>query len=87
MDNRVSETARYGRLTRGPRIINSDVKKNMKKVLEDIQSGEYANEWLSDYKKNGKNSFEKFMKELENHQIETVGTEIREMMWKEDDGH
>ena len=87
MYNRVSETARYGGLTRGPRIINSDVKKNMKKVLEDIQSGEFANEWLSDYKKNGKNSFEKFMKELENHQIETVGTEIREMMWKEDDGH
>ena len=87
MYNRVSETARYGGLTRGPRIINSDVKKNMKKVLEDIQSGEFADEWLSDYKKNGKNSFEKFMKELENHQIETVGTEIREMMWKEDDGH
>ena len=87
MYNRVSETARYGGLTRGPRIINLDVKKNMKKVLEDIQSGEFANEWLSDYKKNGKNSFEKFMKELENHQIETVGTEIREMMWKEDDGH
>ena len=64
MYNRVSETARYGGLTRGPRIINSDVKKNMKKVLEDIQSGEFANEWLSDYKKNGKNSFEKFMKEL-----------------------
>jgi ketol-acid reductoisomerase len=87
MYNRVSETARYGGLTRGPRIISSDVKKNMKKVLEDIQSGEFANEWLSDYKKNGKNSFEKFMKELENHQIETVGTEIREMMWKENDGH
>jgi ketol-acid reductoisomerase len=87
MYNRVSETARYGGLTRGPRIINSDVKKNMKKVLEDIQSGEFANEWLSDYKKNGKNSFEKFMKELENHQIETVGTEIREMMWKDNDGH
>ena len=87
MYNRVSETARYGGLTRGPRIINSDVKKKMKKVLEDIQSGEFANEWLSDYKKNGKNSFEKFMKELENHQIETVGTEIREMMWKDNDGH
>jgi ketol-acid reductoisomerase len=87
MYNRVSETARYGGLTRGPRIINSDVKKNMKKVLEDIQSGEFANEWLSDYKKNGKNSFEKFMKELENHQIETVGSQIREMMWKDDDGH
>lgn len=85
MYNRVSETARYGGLTRGPRIINPDVKKNMKKVLEDIQSGEFANEWLTVYKKEGKDSFERFMKELKHHQIETVGTEIREMMWKGDD--
>ncbi|MDQ5870561.1 MAG: ketol-acid reductoisomerase [Thermoproteota archaeon] len=85
MYNRVSETARYGGLTRGPRIINPDVKKNMKKVLEDIQSGEFANEWLSVYKKEGKDSFERLMKELKHHQIETVGTEIRGMMWKGDD--
>lgn len=82
MYNRVSETARYGGLTRGPRIINPDVKKNMKKVLEDIQSGKFANEWLGVYKKEGKNSFERFMKKLKHHQIETVGTELREMMWK-----
>jgi ketol-acid reductoisomerase len=87
MYNRVSETARYGGLTRGPRIINPDVKKNMKKVLEDIQSGEFANEWLSVYKKNGKDSFEKYMKELKHNQIETVGTEMREMMWKAEDKH
>ena len=87
MYNRVSETARYGGLTRGPRIINPDVKKNMKKVLEDIQSGEFANEWLSVYKKSGKDSFEKYMKELKHHQIETVGTEMRKMMWKAEDKH
>ncbi len=85
MYNRVSETARYGGLTRGPRIITQDVKKNMKKVLEDIQSGEFANEWLSVYKKEGKNSFERFMKQLKDHQIETDGLELRKMMWKGDD--
>jgi len=57
MYNRVSETARYGGLTRGPMIINSQVKENMKKVLKDIQSGEFANEWSSVYRKDGKNSF------------------------------
>ena len=46
MYNRVSETARYGGLTRGPMVINNQAKENMKKVLNDIQSGEFANEWV-----------------------------------------
>ena len=82
MYNRVSETARYGGLTRGPRIINKDVKENMKQVLKDIQSGEFANEWVNIYKKDGKNSFVKFMDQLEKNQIEIVGNEMRKMMWK-----
>lgn len=82
MYNRVSETARYGGLTRGPMIINDTVKENMKKVLKDIQSGKFANEWVSVYKKDGKNSFTRFMNELEKHQLETVGKEMRNMMWK-----
>ncbi|MGH9973675.1 MAG: ketol-acid reductoisomerase [Nitrososphaeraceae archaeon] len=82
MYNRVSETARYGGLTRGPRIINKEVKENMKQVLKDIQSGEFANEWASVYKKDGKNSFVRFMNQLEKHQLEIVGNEMRKMMWK-----
>ncbi|TLX67555.1 MAG: ketol-acid reductoisomerase [Thaumarchaeota archaeon] len=82
MYNRVSETARYGGLTRGPRIINKEVKENMKQVLKDIQSGEFANEWSNIYKKYGKNSFVRFMNQLEKNQIEIVGSEMREMMWK-----
>jgi ketol-acid reductoisomerase len=82
MYNRVSETARYGGLTRGPMVINDQVKENMRKVLKDIQSGEFANEWVGIYKKDGKNSFVKFMNQLEKSQLETVGKEMRKMMWK-----
>jgi ketol-acid reductoisomerase len=85
MYNRVSETARYGGLTRGPMIINSQVKENMKKVLKDIQSGKFANEWSSVYKKDGKNSFARFMNQLENNQLEVVGKDMRKMMWKNTD--
>ena len=82
MYNRVSETARYGGLTRGPMIINNQVKENMKRVLKDIQSGEFANEWSSVYKKDGKNSFVRFMNQLEKSRLEIVGEEMRKMMWK-----
>jgi ketol-acid reductoisomerase len=82
MYNRVSETARYGGLTRGPRIIDKEVKENMKQVLKDIQSGEFANEWASVYKKDGKNSFVRFMNQLEKHQLEIVGNEMKNTMWK-----
>jgi len=82
MYNRVSETARYGGLTRGAKVINNQVKENMKQVLEDIQSGEFANEWVSIYKKDGKNSFARFMNQLEKTQLEIIGKEMRKMMWK-----
>lgn len=81
MYNRVSETARYGGLTRGPRVIDKEAKKKMKEALNEIQSGEFAEEWVSKYKKEGKNSFARYMKEIENHQIEKVGKEMRRMMW------
>ena len=81
MYNRVSETARYGGLTRGPRIIDKEAKSKMKEALKEIQSGEFAEEWVSKYKKEGKNSFTRYMKEIENHQVEKVGKEMRRMMW------
>jgi ketol-acid reductoisomerase len=81
MYNRVSETARYGGLTRGPHIVDKEAKKKMKEVLKEIQSGEFADEWVSKYKKEGKNSFARYMKEIENHQVEKVGREMRKMMW------
>jgi ketol-acid reductoisomerase len=81
MYNRVSETARYGGLTRGPFVLDEEAKKRMKEALKQIQSGEFAEEWISKYKKEGKNSFVRYMKEIENHQIEKVGKEMRTMMW------
>jgi len=81
MYRRVSETARYGGLTRGPIVMDKDNKEKMKKVLTMIQDGTFNEEWVSDYEKNGKQSFEKYMKELESHQIEQVGKKMRQMMW------
>jgi ketol-acid reductoisomerase len=81
MYNRVSETARFGGLTRGPRVIDESAKSRMKEVLSEIQSGQFADEWLTNYKNEGKNAFQEYMQKIENHQIEKVGKEMRNMMW------
>lgn len=81
MYRRVSETARYGGLTRGPMVMNSETKARMKKILDTIKDGSFNEEWISDYKKNGKNAFDRYMRELESHQIEQVGKKMRQMMW------
>jgi ketol-acid reductoisomerase len=75
----VSNTAEYGDMTRGPRVINQAVRDEMKKLLRDIQSGNFANEWMAECEA-GKPRF----KQLENkgleHPIETVGARLRAMM-------
>jgi len=81
MWRRVSETARYGGLTRGPVVMNAETKQRMKKVLEDIKNGTFNEEWISEYQKNGKNAFDRYMKETDSHQIEQVGKQMRKMMW------
>ncbi|MFQ5920953.1 MAG: ketol-acid reductoisomerase [Nitrososphaerales archaeon] len=81
MYNRVSETARYGGLTRGPAVIGDESRKRMKQILSEIQSGKFAEEWVSIYEKEGKAAFERYMKELEQHKVETVGKKMRKMMW------
>jgi len=83
MYNRVSETARFGGLTRGPRVIDESAKSRMKEVLSEIQSGQFAHEWLTSYNNEGKNAFQEYMQKLEIHQIEKVGKEMRNMMWSE----
>ena len=87
MYNRVSETARYGGLTRGPRVVDEESRKKMKEILKEIQSGQFAEEWVSIYKKEGKNSFVRYMKDLENHQVEKVGRDMRKMMWPNSHGN
>ena len=81
MWRRVSETARYGGLTRGPMVMNQDNKEQMKKILKEIQNGAFNEEWISEYQKNGKNAFDRYMKEIDAHQIEQVGKQMRKMMW------
>jgi ketol-acid reductoisomerase len=81
MYNRVSETARYGGLTRGSRIIDEHVKLNMKKILDEIQSGTFASEWRDVYKRSGKNSFEGLMNDLSKNKIEKIGAEMTKNIW------
>ncbi|MCS6768306.1 MAG: ketol-acid reductoisomerase [Candidatus Nitrosocaldus sp.] len=83
MYERVSETARYGGLTRGPYVIDASVKARMRDVLKDIQQGKFAEEWVNAYTREGKDSFGKYMRALEGHEIERVGKRIRAMIWKE----
>jgi ketol-acid reductoisomerase len=75
----VSNTAEYGDLTRGSRIVTSETKAEMKKILSEIQSGQFADEWLSECD-NGKENFKRLEAEGEKHQIEEVGTRLRAMM-------
>jgi ketol-acid reductoisomerase len=79
MRKRVSDTAEYGDLTRGRRVIGPDVKKEMKKILSEIQSGTFSKEFLEDYK-SGRKRFESLRKEGEDHPIEAVGQKLRKMM-------
>ena len=81
MYNRVSETARYGGLTRGKRTIDQNSKNNMKQILDEIQSGKFAKEWVENYRKDSKTAFAKLLDEVENHEIEKVGKDLRKMMW------
>jgi ketol-acid reductoisomerase len=75
----VSNTAQYGDLTRGPRIINEETKKEMKKILDEIQSGEFAREWILECRAN-KPVFNALTKKGEEHLIEEVGSKLRAMM-------
>ena len=79
----VSDTAEYGDYTRGPVIIDEKVKENMQKVLKQIQSGEFAREWIAENDE-GLHKFKQLRKENEEHPVEKVGKELRDMMpWLE----
>lgn len=75
----ISNTAQYGDLTRGPRVINSEVRQEMEKILAEIQSGEFAREWILECKAN-KAVFNALTKKGEQHPIEEVGAKLRAMM-------
>ena len=75
----VSDTAEYGDYTRGPRIVNDQTRAEMKKILSEIQSGQFAREWIEE-NKTGRKKFLAMREAAKNQPIETVGRELREMM-------
>jgi len=75
----VSDTATYGDLTRGPRIINEDTREEMRYILEEIQSGEFAKEWLLENKVN-RPTYNALLNRDKEHPIEVIGKELRAMM-------
>lgn len=80
----VSDTAEYGGFSRGTRVIDKDTKKRMKNILEEVQNGDFAQEWI-DENKEGLPNLKKMRKDLSDHQIEKVGKELRSMMdWIEE---
>ncbi|PIW68512.1 MAG: ketol-acid reductoisomerase, partial [Candidatus Omnitrophica bacterium CG12_big_fil_rev_8_21_14_0_65_42_8] len=79
MRRRVSNTACYGDLTRGKRIITERTRKEMKKILKEIQKGKFAREWIRE-NESGRQNFNNLLKQGDEHQIEAVGKSLREMM-------
>jgi ketol-acid reductoisomerase len=80
----ISDTAEYGDYTRGPRIITDATRAEMRKILGEVQSGQFAREWLAEHRSGGKN-FARMRQADLNHPIEVVGAELRAMMpWTEE---
>jgi ketol-acid reductoisomerase len=79
MRESISNTAEYGDLTRGSRVIGPEVREAMKKILADIQSGDFAREWIAENRA-GQENFQRMRAEQQGHQVERVGGELRAMM-------
>ncbi|MDD5566085.1 MAG: ketol-acid reductoisomerase [Candidatus Omnitrophica bacterium] len=79
MRRRVSNTACYGDLTRGPKIITEKTRTTMKKMLKDIRSGKFAREWIKENEA-GRPVFNELLKKGDTHPIEEVGKRLRDMM-------
>lgn len=75
----VSDTAEYGGLSRGTRVIDTDTKKRMKSILEEVQSGAFAKEWMKE-NRDGLPNLTEMRSSLGDHKIEKVGKELRSMM-------
>ena len=75
----ISETAEYGDVTVGPKIVDASVKKKMERVLKRIQNGQFAKEWIAEDAA-GQPNFKKLRKEGEAHEIERVGKRLRGTM-------
>jgi ketol-acid reductoisomerase len=75
----ISDTAEYGDYSRGPRIVTAETKAEMKRILGEIQSGEFAEEWIAE-NRSGRKRFDEMRYAARNHPIEKVGGELRDLM-------
>ncbi len=80
MLRRVSNTACYGSLSRGKRVISEKTKKEMRKILKEIQRGRFAKEWIRE-NEIGRPNFNRLLEEEDQHQIERIGQQLRQMMF------
>ena len=79
MNYSVSDTAEYGGMTRGNRIITNQTRAEMKKILHEVQNGEFAKEWIKE-NSSGQPRMQKLRAETKAHGIEKVGAKLRDMM-------
>jgi ketol-acid reductoisomerase len=75
----ISETAKFGDVTRGPRVINAKVRAEMEKILKEIKNGAFAKEWVADHKA-GKKKYHELLKAGAAHPIEKTGAKLRGLM-------
>ena len=75
----VSETAKYGDLTRGPRVVNAATKREMKQILKEVQTGKFARQWIRE-NKTGRRKYDALLKKDLAHPIEKVGVQLRARM-------
>ena len=75
----ISDTAEYGDLTRGPRIITDATKAEMRKILDEIRSGQFADEWIAE-SESGRENYKRLQQQGKDHPIEAVGSRLRSMM-------
>jgi ketol-acid reductoisomerase len=76
----ISDTAEYGDYVTGKRIITDETRKEMKKVLDEIQDGKFASNWITENKAGGRSNFLAMRRRESEHQVEKVGAELRKMM-------
>ena len=79
MRQRVSDTAKWGDVACGPRVVDAHVKDNMRQLLREIQSGQFAKQWIAEHEA-GRPNFTRLMQQDNQHQIEQVGRQLRAMM-------
>ena len=79
MRHSVSDTAEYGDITRGPRIVTDQTRETMRAILGEIQSGEFAREWMAEYAA-GSPKLSEARRAIAGHPVESTGRELRDMM-------